>query len=225
MRAAGTNGASRSLPVPSGDPEPAELRQESEMKRFARSFWIVLALLFLFEAWLWDRLESIVARVVGVIPWGRAKPALVTLVGRLSPQATLVVFIIPFIVLLPLKFLEFWFLAHRDWVAAIAVLIMAKLLGLGVTASIFEVTKDKLLQMPWFRRLYEYFLWLRGWAHEKVDPIVRQLRDWSRDTITPIARRLRKWQRVWYRVLRPRHAGRFFERLMRIRRRMRAAAS
>jgi hypothetical protein len=39
-------------------------------------------------------------------------------------------------------------------------------------------------------------------------------------TIRPIAHRLRKWRRV----LRPRHAGRFFERLMRIRRRMRAAS-
>jgi hypothetical protein len=201
--------------------EVDEIAGITPMNRFSRPFWVVLALLFLFEAWLWDRLEPIVARIVGVIPWGRVKPALVRLVDRLSPQATLIVFVIPFIVLLPLKFLEVWFLAHRNWLGAVIVLVLVKLLGLGITAFIFEVTKDKLLQMAWFRRLYESFLWLRGWAHEKVEPIARKLRYWAQETIHPIARRLRKWRRV----LRPRHAGRVFERLMRIRRRTRAAAA
>ena len=49
------------------------------------------------------------------------------------------------------------------------ILVLAKLVGLGVTAFIFEVTKDKLLQMAWFRRVYAFFLWARDWAHEKVD--------------------------------------------------------
>jgi hypothetical protein len=166
------------------------------MKRLARAFWVILALLFLFEAWLWDRLRPIVARIVGVIPWGWIKPALIRLVDRLSPQATLVVFAVPFIILLPLKFLEFWLLAHRQWAAVITVLVLAKLVGLGVTAFIFEVTKDKLLQMAWFRRLYEFFLWARGWAHEKLAPITRLLRDWSDQTVKPVARRLRRWWRM-----------------------------
>jgi hypothetical protein len=187
------------------------------MNRLARPFWIILALIFLFEAWLWDRLQPIVARVVGVIPWGWVKPALIRLIARLSPQATLIVFVIPFILLLPVKFLEFWFLAHRQWVAAIVVLVLAKLIGLGVTAFIFEVTKDKLLQMAWFRRVYEFFLWAREWAREKVAPVTRQLREWSHEAIRPIVRRMRRWRRM----LSPRHAGRFIERLMRIRRRMR----
>ena len=190
------------------------------MKRLARAFWVIVALLFLFEAWLWDRLAPIVARIVGVIPWGWIKPALVRLVDRLSPQATLIVFVVPFIVLLPLKFLEFWLLAHRQWGATILVLVLAKLVGLGVTAFIFEVTKDKLLQMAWFRRVYAFFLWARGWAHEKIAPITKLLREWSDRTIKPIARRLRRWRWVLY----SRRGGRFIERLMRIRRRLRAAA-
>src|SRR5262245_44025280 len=195
------------------------------MKRLARPFWVILALLFLFEAWLWDRLAPIVGRIVAVIPWGRIKPALVRLVDRLSPQATLVVFVIPFIVLLPLKFLEFWFLAHRQWMASIMVLVLAKLVGLGVTAFIFEVTKDKLLQMAWFRQLYEFFLSARDWAHEKSAPITRQLHEWSDQTIKPIARRLRRWRRMLRPLrLRGKEEWGFLERLMRIRRRMRAAA-
>jgi hypothetical protein len=189
------------------------------MKRLARPLWVALALVFLFEAWLWDTLQPVVWRIVNVIPWGRIKPAFVQWVDRLSPRATLVVFVIPFIVLLPVKFLELWLLATRQWIAAVIVLVAAKLVGVGMTAFIFDATRDKLLQMAWFRRLYEFFLWARDWAHEKIAPVTRQVREWSHETIDPIVRRLR----VWRRFLRPRHAGRLFQRVMRIRRRMRTA--
>jgi hypothetical protein len=191
------------------------------MKRLTRPFWVALALIFLFEAWLWDTLQPIVARIVNVIPWGRIRPAFIRMVEGLSPRMTLVVFAIPFVVLLPVKFLELWLLAHHQWLATIAVLVLAKLVGLGLTAFIFEVTKDKLLQMPWFRRLYEFFLWARNWAHERVEPVKQRLKAWSHETIAPIVRRLRRWRRL----LQPRHAGRLFQRVIRIRRRMRAAAS
>lgn len=190
------------------------------MKRLARPFWIAVALLFLFEAWLWDSLEPVVARVVGVIPWGKIKPGFIRLIARLSPQATLVVFAIPFLVLLPVKFLEFWLLAHRQWIAACVVLACVKLVGLGLTAFIFEATRDKLLQMQWFERLYEFLMWARGWAQEKVEPVKRQLRQWSQEAVAPIIRRLRRWRRM----MQPRHAGRLFQRVLRIRRRMRAAS-
>jgi hypothetical protein len=178
----------------------------SILRKIVRAFWVVLAVLFLIEAWLWDHLEPVVARLVAWIPWQGLKSALARLVGRLSPQATLVIFVIPFIVLLPLKFLEVWLIVKERWIAAIAVLVLAKLVGLGTTSFIFEVTKDKLLQMAWFRKVYSFFIWLRAWAHEKVDPV---------------RRRLRKWRRL----LQPPKGGRFFAHLMRVRRRMRAASA
>ncbi len=191
------------------------------MKRLARPFWVMLALVFLFEAWLWDVLQPVVGRIVNVIPWGRIKPAFIRMIEGLSPPATLVVFAIPFVVLLPVKFLEFWLLAHRQWIAAIIVLAAAKLVGLGLTAFILDATRDKLLQMAWFRRLYEFFVWARDWAHERIEPVRRQLREWSHEALAPILRRARRWRRM----LQPRHAGWLLQRVMRIRRRMRGAAS
>ncbi len=191
------------------------------MKRLMRPFWVALAVVFLFEAWLWDVLEPIAARIVNVVPWGRIRPVFIRMVESLSPQMTLVVFATPFIVLLPVKVLEFWLLAHHQWISAIIVLVSAKLVGLGLTAFIFEVTRDKLLQMAWFRRLYDFVMWARGWAHEKVEPIRQRLTAWSRETVVPIVRRLRRWRRM----LQPRRAGRLFQRVMRIRRRMRAGAT
>jgi hypothetical protein len=170
-------------------------------RRLVRSLWVTLALLFLLETWLWDHLEPLVARAVNVVPWGRLKDLLKRLIEKLPPWAALIVFVIPFIVLLPLKFLEVYFLATHNWLGAALIIILAKLLGLGVTAFVFDATREKLLQMAWFQRFYDWMLWLRDRAHEIVDPVRERMR-----------------QYVW--LLRPQRAGRFLKRLMRIRRRV-----
>jgi hypothetical protein len=170
------------------------------MRRWLRPLWVILALLFLLEAWLWDHLEPIVARIVNLIPWGSLKEKLARLIEDLPPWAVLFVFIIPFIVMLPLKFLEVYFLATRNWLGAIAVIIFVKLVGLGVTAFIFDVTRDKLLQMAWFSRMYGWFLWARDWAHAQTEPIKQRLK-----------------RLTW--LLKPQRAGKFLRRLMKLRRR------
>jgi hypothetical protein len=170
------------------------------MRRLIRPFWIVLALLFLLEAWLWDHLEPIVAAVVGLLPWGRLKGRIKRAIEHLPPWAALGVFVVPFLVLLPLKFLEVYFIATHNWLAAGVVLLLAKLLGLGVTAFVFDATRDKLLQMAWFHRLYDWVMWARDWAHEITEPVRERMR-----------------QIVW--LLKPQRAGRFLRRLMRLRRR------
>ncbi len=170
------------------------------MRRWLRPLWVVLALLFLLEAWLWDHLEPIVARAVNLLPWGRVKLWLKRLIEDLPPWAALAVFIIPFVVLLPLKFLEVFFLAKRQWLAAGLVLIVAKLLGLGITAFVFDATRTKLLQMAWFARMFDWFMWARDWAHEITEPVRERVK-----------------QLTW--LLKPQRAGRFLRRLMRLRRR------
>ena len=170
------------------------------MRRWLRPLWVVLALLFLLEAWLWDHLQPIVARAVNFIPWGRVKVWLKRTIEDLPPWAALGVFIIPFIVLLPLKFLEVFFLAKRQWLAAGLVLILAKLLGLGITAFVFDATRGKLLQMAWFARMFDWFMWARDWAHEITEPVRERVR-----------------QLMW--LLKPQRAGRFLRRLLKLRRR------
>ncbi len=169
------------------------------MHRWLRPLWVILALLFLLEAWLWDHLRPVVARLVNVIAWDRVKQRLARAIENLQPWAILFVFIVPLIVLLPLKFLEVYLLAKRQWLAAVVVLIFAKLAGLGVTAFVFDATRDKLLQMAWFNRMYDWFMWAREWAHEMTEPVREGMR-----------------QLAW--LMKPQRAGRFLRRLMRLRR-------
>ena len=146
------------------------------MRRITRPLLILLALIFLLEAWLWEHLSPIVAWVVARLPWRKLREKIATAITNLPPAATLVVFVIPFILLVPLKFLEFWLLAKRQWLGAILVLVLAKLLGLGVTAFIFDLTRPKLLQLVWFRWLYAHVLAWLAWAHGLIDPIKQRIR-------------------------------------------------
>lgn len=174
------------------------------MRRLLHPLLILLALVFLLEAWLWSHLAPVVAWIVARLPLRQIKAAVAASIERLPPAATLVVFVVPVLLLLPFKFLGLWMLAHGHWLDAIALLALAKLVGLGVTAFIFDLTRPKLLQLAWFRRLYErVMIWLT-WAHELTDPIKRRLRS-------------------WFRMFGPKRAGRTLRLLARIRRRMQAA--
>ncbi|HEY6754485.1 MAG TPA: hypothetical protein VI077_07195 [Pseudolabrys sp.] len=164
-----------------------------------RPLWVILALLLLLEAWLWDHLEPIVARVVNLVPWGRLKVAVGRWIEGLPPYAALGVFVIPLIVVLPVKFLEVYFIATGNLFGTIVTLVLAKLLGLGVTAFVFDATRDKLLQIPWFHRMYDWFIWARDWAYAQTEPIRARIR-----------------KIVW--MFRPERARRTFRRLMRLRR-------
>src|SRR3954463_10211640 len=128
------------------------------LRRLLQPVWVLLAIIFLIEAWLWDHLEPIVARVVAIVPLARFKQWLSDRVDALSPAMTLIVFAVPIIPLFPLKLVGLWLLTHEYWTSAITVIIIGKFVGVGVTAFIFDVTRTKLLQMDWFKKIYQFIL-------------------------------------------------------------------
>jgi hypothetical protein len=146
------------------------------LRRLLQPIWVLLAIVFLIEAWLWDHLEPIVARVVAAIPLRAFKQWLAERVDTLSPAMTLIVFIVPVIPLFPLKLVGFWLLAHEYWMSAVLTILFAKFLGVGVAAFVFDVTRPKLLEMQWFERLYEFVLALRAKAKELVDPVKQRIK-------------------------------------------------
>src|SRR5215813_5182787 len=143
------------------------------LRRLLQPLWVLLAIIFLIEAWLWDHLEPIVAGVVAWIPLRAFKQWLSDRVDSLSPAMTLIVFIVPVLPLFPLKLVGLWLLAHEYWLSAVFTLMFAKFVGVGVTAFIFDVTRPKLLEMAWFERLYEFVMDVRARAKALVEPVKR----------------------------------------------------
>ena len=147
------------------------------MRRLLQPFWVLLAVIFLIEAWLWDHLEPIVERIVAWIPLRAFKQWLSERVDTLSPAMTLIVFAVPVIPLFPLKLIGLWLLANEYWVSAVVVIVLGKFVGVGVTAFIFDVTRSKLLEMRWFEKLYEFIMTLRAKAAALVNPIKQRIRE------------------------------------------------
>jgi hypothetical protein len=145
------------------------------MRRILRPVLVFLAIVFLIEAWLWDRLEPIVARIVAVIPFARFKVVLARWIDALPPIGTLILLAMPAAAVLPLKMFALWLLAKGAWSEAVGVFVFAKLGAIGTTAFVFDVGRDKLLQLDWFRAFYDYVIWLRHRAHALVDPIAHRI--------------------------------------------------
>ncbi|WBL79217.1 hypothetical protein I3J27_01980 [Bradyrhizobium xenonodulans] len=166
------------------------------LRRLLQPVWVLLAIIFLIEAWLWDHLEPIVARVVAAIPLARFKQWLTERVDALPPAMTLIVFAVPIIPLFPLKLIGLYLLTHEYWLTGVSTFLFAKLLGVGVTAFVFDVTRDKLMEMHWFERIYDLVMRLRAKAAELVDPVKQRIREliagngegWSSRTLRLIQR-------------------------------------
>ena len=166
------------------------------MRRLLQPFWVLLAVVFLIEAWLWDHLEPIVAKLVAWLPLRQFKQWLSDRVDALSPATTLIVFAVPVIPLFPLKLFGLWLLANEYWLAAVVTIVFAKFAGVGITAFIFDVTREKLLEIRWFEVLYDFVMRMRYKAAALVNPIKQRLREilagggdgWSSRTLRLIQR-------------------------------------
>jgi hypothetical protein len=137
---------------------------------------------------------------------------------RLPPPAALLVFLVPVVVLFPIKLLGLWLLARGSWLGALAVLGAAKVVSMGTTAFLFQVTRPKLLQMAWFRAVHDWVMRVLAWARQQIDPVKQRMRAWAAAAVAPVAARLRA-----LRLLARRPNGRLLRRILRLRRRAQRA--
>lgn len=125
---------------------------------------IPLALLLLFEEWGWEPLSRGMAWLATLPLWARLERT----IRALSPQAALVVLLLPVLLLFPVKLLAiYWFgTGHQVW--GMVLLISAKLAGTAIIARLFHLTEPTLMQLAWFARWYPR--WKR-WKDALMDKI------------------------------------------------------
>lgn len=144
--------------------------------RLTKFLWTLLAAIFLIEAWLWDVLGGAVRRIVATLPLAALRQALQKMIDTMPATFALALFIIPVIVILPFKIAGLALIAGGRVLLGGCVFLMAKTVGLGVTAFIFGVCHARLMTLGWFARLYDRVIAIRDWAHAKVDPYKAALR-------------------------------------------------
>jgi len=111
--------------------------------------WL-LALLILFEEWGWEPLQRLLARI-GQLPglrWIERQ------VRALPPYAALALFLLPTLLLLPIKVLALWLMGQGNVVLGTLVILAAKLAGTAIVARLFTLTRPALMQLAWFAHWY-----------------------------------------------------------------------
>jgi hypothetical protein len=160
------------------------------MRHLVKSFWFLVAAIFLIEAWLWDYAGGFLRWLVALLPLDAFKAALARWIDCLYAPVALILFIVPVIVLEPLKVVAIWLIGHRHVILGILTFGFAEVFTVGIIAFLFDAMRGKLLSMHWFLKLYEWVLWVRAWADEivlpykqKIHAAVAALRLWIREKI------------------------------------------
>ncbi len=112
------------------------------------------AIILLFEEWLWDASKQIM-EVVARLP---LLQMLERVIGRLPPYAALAVFLLPGALLLPVKLLALFAIAHGHATLGVLVIVAAKLIGTALVARLYGLTKPALLSLAWFARWHDAFI-------------------------------------------------------------------
>jgi hypothetical protein len=128
------------------------------------------AVIFLIEAWLWDKTILLGRWAARHIPWQEFKDAVARLIARLPPYGALLLFLIPIAVIEPLKIIAVDQIAHGRLLRGALAFVVLKFVGLGLIAFVFDLTREKLLTIGWFARFYALVIYLRDKAHQFVAP-------------------------------------------------------
>ena len=153
-----------------------------------RGFEALLALLILFEEWGWEPLRRVLAWVARLPPLAWLERRIVAL----PPYAALAVFVLPTLLLLPVKLAALWLIGIGKAGLGLAVIVMAKLVGTALLARLFQLTQPALMQLAWFARLY------RRWTVWKEAVLAHVRASWAwrvgRVVKRRVAQRLARWR-------------------------------
>jgi hypothetical protein len=138
---------------------------------------LVIALILLFEEWGWEPLARAMARLARWRVWAWAEGW----IQALPAWGALLVFLLPMLVLLPVKLLALFLFGsgHKAW--GLILLLAAKLLGTAVVARLFHLTQGQLMQFAWFAAFYpRWKAWKDGLtARIRASAVWQQGRKWK----------------------------------------------
>ena len=145
------------------------------MKRFRvrRTALLALAMVFLAVAWVWDALVAVGAALAGFVSWTRFKQACGLLIDRLPAPLVLLIFLVPFLIVEPLLVVATVAIAMGYVVSGAIAWILLKLTAVSLIPAIFDLTKHRLMTMPWFVRAYDKVMAFHHYADQIVAPYKR----------------------------------------------------
>jgi hypothetical protein len=148
----------------------------------------LVALVILFEEWGWEPAKRAMAWIARWPPFAWIERR----IARLPPYAALAVFLLPTLLLLPVKLGALWLVGRGHAMLGLAVIVAAKVVGTALLAHLFHLTQPALMRLEWFARLY------KRWSVWKAALLVRVRASWAwragRAVKRRLARRFARWR-------------------------------
>ena len=136
------------------------VRWRTSLNRIFKPFvFLVAAIYFLVDAAFWTVAKPIARRLADHWLFDRLRAWIVSL----RPYPTLALFVVPVIVLEPVKPVAGYLTATGHVVSGLTVLVVGEILKLVLIERLFRVSRDKLMSIPIF-----------AWCYDKI----RQAKDW-----------------------------------------------
>jgi hypothetical protein len=142
------------------------IRFEKVLGRLFYPIIFVVALFLIFEEWLW---KKVLIFMTFLSHWSVVRKIEIYFQG-LSGYGALAFLAIPWLMLLPLKFVAMRLMLHHHQLSGLGVLLVAKVLGTAIVARVFTLTRTEVLKIEWFKKLYDFIIsllaWARNWLHQ-----------------------------------------------------------
>ena len=123
--------------------------------RVVRALLLALAALVMFiEEWGWRPLSAFLGRIAR---W----PPLAWIEERIRaapPRVALVLFLVPAVLLFPLKLAALWLIHERHAMLGLGLIVVAKLAGTALVGRLFVLTEPQLMRYAWFARAMAWWL-------------------------------------------------------------------
>jgi hypothetical protein len=161
------------------------------VRRVAHWLWrpfrfVLLALLVVvifIEEWGWRPLTALAAAIARWPPLAALEQAI-----RNAPRrVALALFLVPALLLFPVKLLALWLIQEGRATLGISVIVAAKVVGTAFVGRLFVLVEAQLMTFPWFARTVE---WWRA-TRERVMATLRRSFVWR------LARAFRGVARRW----------------------------
>ena len=132
-----------------------------------RPLVVVAVLVFLVEEILWDCLAWLTAALGRWAPVARVEAA----IRRLPPYLAILLFAVPWAIILPVKLTALWLLASGHLLGGTFLFAGGELFGVGFLARIYVLCRPALATLAWFLRVEGWVKALSAWAHACLDRV------------------------------------------------------
>ncbi len=146
------------------------MSQATNKARASRPLLFLLALAFLFEVWVWDRLVAAVRWTLDRIPWAEFRERARAQFNRWPAIVSILTFGVPFLVVEGGCTVSVVLVALGHVLMGTLLYILLKIALLTMVALIFDLTREKLMTLPWFVVIYEKLIAFHHYAGEIIAP-------------------------------------------------------